>query len=436
MRPILKPLVLALALSMALASGLAAEVQPLGPELQLNAEDTHRPRGPVALFAAGGGFTVVWENEQLGIRARRFSAAGDALGGDLDLVPNARLAGSPSVGPVIYRSQPAAAGEASGGFVLTWSEERSIMHLAPFHEWREVQRRDVFAQRFNPAGQPLGARFRISPSTGALHQRPAVAGSGNEVLVVWEAADGEAGPGAADGIFARLINRDGELLTGAVKLSGATADKAARAAVAANADGTFLVAWDACCDGDRTGVFARLLDADGAPLGAEFRLNSRTAGYQNRPAVAANEAGEFLVAWQGSFEEVLDSRIWGQVVDAGGSLLGPELQVSLGEHGGDAQVAPAVAALPGGGWFVAWIDYRMPFPIGAFGVELDALGSPAAAEIEINDRKVGSQFKIFVAARGQGDLLVTYEGFLTNTLNVVGRHLSSGGGRSQALTVR
>jgi hypothetical protein len=33
------------------------------------------------------------------------------------------------------------------------------------------------------------------------------------------------------------------------------------------------------------------------PLGAEFRLNTTVAYIQERPAVAADNAGEFVVVW-------------------------------------------------------------------------------------------------------------------------------------------
>src|SRR5688500_10836367 len=68
-----------------------------------------------------------------------------------------------------------------------------------------------------------------------------------------------------------------------------------RPSVAADAAGNFVVVWDSLAqDGDGRGVFARFHDASGAPLGAEFRVNSWTTGNQQTPRIAATASGEFV----------------------------------------------------------------------------------------------------------------------------------------------
>ena len=69
--------------------------------------------------------------------------------------------------------------------------------------------------------------------------------------------------------------------------------------------GPFVVVWQSGSyygngpDGYGYGVAARRFDAAGTPAGAEFVVNTYTAGPQESPAVAAAPGGDFLVAWQG-----------------------------------------------------------------------------------------------------------------------------------------
>ncbi len=75
--------------------------------------------------------------------------------------------------------------------------------------------------------------------------------------------------------------------------------------VAADGSGRFVVVWQSGSyygsgpDGSGYGVAARRFDTAGTPAGAEFVVNTYTAGPQESPDVAAAPGGDFLVAWQG-----------------------------------------------------------------------------------------------------------------------------------------
>src|SRR5205823_125788 len=79
---------------------------------------------------------------------------------------------------------------------------------------------------------------------------------------------------------------------------GATATDGARP-VGMAANGNYVVVWSSAGqDGDGWGVYGQRFDARGTALGGEFRVNSTTAGDQNRPAVAVAPDGSFVVVWQ------------------------------------------------------------------------------------------------------------------------------------------
>ncbi len=139
-------------------------------------------------------------------------------------------------------------------------------------------------------------------------------------------------------------------------------------AIAGDAAGNFLVSWEAA-DRDSQGVYARLFDKTATARGGEFLVNTTTAGLQRRPAVATVKAGGWLIVWQGQGATAADAHIYGQFLGGGGSFIGPEFRVSQGF--GPTQIAPAVAQLASGNFMVAWTDWKDPFPIGVFSVELD-----------------------------------------------------------------
>ena len=70
-------------------------------------------------------------------------------------------------------------------------------------------------------------------------------------------------------------------------------------AIARLADGGWVITWTSHDqDGSQDGVYARAYGPDGAPRGAEFRVNDATAGYQDMPEVAGLSDGGFVIVWR------------------------------------------------------------------------------------------------------------------------------------------
>jgi hypothetical protein len=68
--------------------------------------------------------------------------------------------------------------------------------------------------------------------------------------------------------------------------------------VDAFANGDLVVVWAPYGrDGSDYGIFARLFSSAGGPLATEFQVNSHTLNEQFRAAVAAADAGTFVIAW-------------------------------------------------------------------------------------------------------------------------------------------
>src|SRR3954471_8912060 len=75
-------------------------------------------------------------------------------------------------------------------------------------------------------------------------------------------------------------------------------------ASATDAAGDFVVAWSSAGqDGSSWGVFAQRYGADGAKRGAELQVNQTVAGAQWYPSVACADDGAFVVAWTSAFQD-------------------------------------------------------------------------------------------------------------------------------------
>ncbi len=92
------------------------------------------------------------------------------------------------------------------------------------------------------------------------------------------------------------------------------------------------------------------------PVGTEFQVNSYTASYQFRPAVAAGADGAFVVAWITLVDQDGSSYgVFGQRYDSAGQAVGTEFQVN--SYTTHFQYLPAVAAGADGAFVVAWTSY-------------------------------------------------------------------------------
>src|SRR5262245_42259261 len=159
-------------------------------------------------------------------------------------------------------------------------------------------------------------------------------------------------------------------------------------AVAVDADGDFVVAWNSYLqDGSLYGVYAQRYNGEGVPQGAEFRANTTTTGHQSGPAVAVDAGGNFVIAWA-SQQDGSQSGVYARRYSAAGVPLGPEFRANTFTAG--IQDAPAVAVDAAGDFVVAWTDGRFPGTgqdgsgYGVYARRFSADGTPLGMEFRVN----------------------------------------------------
>jgi hypothetical protein len=241
-------------------------------------------------------------------------------------------------------------------------------------------------------GVPSGLPFLVSPAGGAyLNPDVALDAAGN-ALVVWHGED-SATPGSD--VFARLFDPAGKPRGPATRVNAEAAGEQRRPAVAALPNQGFVVVWDT----DTSRVWARLLDGDGAPTGADIAVNE--AGKSFDADVAAGPDGAFVVAWEAAGAVAL------RRYSPEGAPLG--VPAAAAPATGVIQMNPSLATTPGGAFALAWEEldeatYASSLRLRHF----DAAGDPASKTLTVAESSAEELRDPVLSADSAGTLLVAW----------------------------
>ncbi len=213
---------------------------------------------------------------------------------------------------------------------------------------------DVHGRRWSEALVP-DASFVVNTYTTCFQHSAAVAAAADGGFVVsW--LDESQDPELDSLIRRRRFSSAGLPLEGEVAVEEWPDTVYFPAPVAAAPSGPSLVTWSRREDGDtQAEVLARRYAASGEALGAAFRVNTYTTEDQSLPSVAGRPNGSFVVVWDSRDQLGSgDLDVFGQAIGAGGAFLGGEFQVNTTTT--DDQSTPAVAALDDDTFVVVWLD--------------------------------------------------------------------------------
>src|SRR5262249_5420637 len=181
---------------------------------------------------------------------------------------------------------PKVAAAPNGKFVVVWEDD---------HDDNGVGQ--IYARGFDPDGNALFSQIAVNSVASGQQQHPDVAiDDSGRFVVVWE--DDSDGNGSFQ-IKARGFNANGTERFHDLTVNSVASGQQSRPAVACDANGNFVVAWEDDQDGNGFyQIMARGFTAAGAQRIADFTVNSVAAGEQFNPVIAMDSAGDFVVAWE------------------------------------------------------------------------------------------------------------------------------------------
>ncbi len=264
---------------------------------------------------------------------------------------------------------------------------------------------DVFGRRFNAAGVPQATTFQVNIYTTYAQRYPAVAvDADGDFVVAWSSPSQD---GGGSGIFARRFNSSGtggpEFQVNSYTLTGQY-----NPSVGLEDNGDFVIVWQGDFqDGSEGAIFGQRYNALGLLLGVEFQINSYTALFQDSPRLDMDADGDLVVVWRSTPQDGDSGGVFAQRFNSLGAKLGVELQVNAffsGEQG-----RPAVALRDAGDFVVAWQSLAQDGSgYGVFGRHVSASGALLGVEFQLGTFTASGQSRPRIDFKAGGDFVVTW----------------------------
>jgi hypothetical protein len=297
-----------------------------------------------------------------------------------------------------------------------------------------------------------GPEYAITGSLPGDQVFPSVVISTNGGFVVWQdnATDGDSWGISATRLLNSSLSPDSTWSDKRVNVIGAGSQEQPRVALLKN-NGAVIV-WQ----GGRPGyqhIYARFVTPAGLflPANADLVVSTPTNNYQINPAVAVLNNSNVVVVWS-SYNQATTNRqnVYGTILSPDGTtVVNSEFLVSAATQYN--QRSPAVAALPKGGFVVAWVTEGNITVLNDTTSATSAAASLPVPSVDIyaqlfdsNNVASGSKFQVntntspadpcakpAVAAAADGGIMVTWcqrdLANYTNSWDIYGRSYSSSG---------
>ncbi|MBO3761341.1 calcium-binding protein [Ciceribacter sp. L1K22] len=295
-----------------------ADGAAIGEAVQFNTTLGGEQFGTVVTALDDGGWVIAWthydgETDDYDVYQQRFDADGTAVGVE------SRVHTSTDG----YQYDVSLTPLADGGWIATWFSNQG----------------GFYQQRFAADGTASGLETRVGGSDPYGTKVATLADGG--WVVIWTFS-GEYG---VRDIGQQRFAADGSMVGEEQSVGAYTFFEPS---VTGLSDGGWVVMWRSN-DEDGDVIYQQRFRADGSADGAEQRVNT-TPVDDPTFAVTALADGGWVTVWNTERDD--DLLIYQQRYDAAGNAVGTETLVN-GETEG-YQLAPAVTALPGGGWVVTW----------------------------------------------------------------------------------
>ena len=188
-------------------------------------------------------------------------------------------------------------------------------------------------------------------------------------------------------VMAQLFRADGTPATSEFVVPTYGGGYGAAPEVAMAQDGTFIITWNGGDLDYGDGIQARMYNANGVPLGDQFRVNALASAYYHTPSIAICANKSFVVVWSEYGDYTLNTCIYGQRFNAAGTKVGTT-NFMVSTTTGNSKTNPDVDMDDAGNFVVVWnADSESasgsPYSESVWGQRFNASGAKLGGQFEI-----------------------------------------------------
>ncbi len=366
-----------------------AQAVPAGSEFQVNSWTSDHQFGPSVAMDSDGDFVVAWKGSQNGnnydIYAQRYNSMGVALGSEFRV----------NTWTTNTQSLPSVAMDSDGDFVIAWNS---------YHQ--DGSWYNIYAQRYNSSGIPVGNEFRVNTITEYSQAFPRIAmDSDGDFVITWSNYYPDV---VWSDIYAQRYDSSGNPLGSEFRVNTWTTHHQAWSYVAMDSDGDFVIAWHSYYqDGSSYDIYAQRFNSSGIPVGSEFLVNTWTTDIQVASSVAMDNDGDFIIAWLSGSQDGYGYGIYAQQYESSGAPVGSEFRVNTWTT--SSQIRPSVDMDSDGDFVIAWESMSQDGSYyGIYAQQYENSGAPLGSEFRVNTWTTGSQVNPSVAMDSEGDFVIAW----------------------------
>ena len=223
--------------------------------------------------------------------------------------------------------------------------------------------------------------------------------------------------GSGAGIFGQQFDSTGAPIGAEFLVNTYTYQDQTYPDVGTDADGNFIVVWSGF-DSDASGVLGQRFTSAGSQVGTEFLVNSYTFNDQERPTVAVGASGEFVVAWDSFYQDAARWGVFAQRFDSTGAFVGSEFQVNT--YTSDDQTRSSISLTMSGDFVIAWesrYNDQDGDEDGVFAQRFTSAAVRTGTEFQVSTYTVNDQNRPAVAGSATGDFLIAWIGPSVSTIS-------------------
>jgi len=247
---------------------------------------------------------------------------------------------------------------------------------------------------------PLGPEFQVNVHTDGGQSQPSVAtGADGHVFMVWSSFGASA---TQNGVFGRLFDAgSGSFLSDEIPIASGTVTDLK---VVAEPGGGYFVAW---VDGNGL-IYARRCGTNGQPAGVAFLASFDAADPDTLDLVGTPSGGHMVVSAFTTPLPPFQTYMTINLLDSQDQLVPSGHHAVFPGQLGVFSVFPRIAAQPGGGFVLTWLNAGVPSPQEIWAERLDPSGTPLGEAFSVNNLLNGTRTRPSVVVEDGGGFAVVW----------------------------